>query len=476
MKILKNYLYNATYQVIAIIIPLITVPYISRILGSEAVGINSYTSSIMTYFVLFANLGMTVYGNRTIAYYRDSLEERSKKFWEIVVIKLIMGFLSFVSLLIFINFYTSYSYFLILQSIQIIATTLDISWFFVGMEEFKKTVTRNIIVKIISTISIFSFVHSRNDLGIYILLVAVSTLLGNLTLWSYVKYYITLISFRNLKLKGHLFPILVLFIPQLANSIFMTMNNLVLGNLSTLSQTGYFDNSDKVVRILLAFITAIGTVIFPRIANSFAKKDHQSVEKYLTLAFNVVNLVSFPIVAGVIAISHPFSSIYFGSNFDGIDLILSILVFELIFMGWSSIIGNQFLVAINKPTGLTISVFISVIISLGVSFVLVPIFGASGAAVSAVTGEFIIAIIQLMVVRKYINIFKLFSDIPFYFFSSLLMFLASIFVSHFVTGNLFTVLVQIVTGVTVYSLLIFMFKPKSIQEILSALFLKISLK
>ena len=153
-----------------------------------------------------------------------------------------------------------------------------------------------------------------------------------------------------------------------------------------------------------------------------------------------------------------------------------ILVFELIFMGWSSIIGNQFLVAINKPTGLTISVFISVIISLGVSFVLVPIFGASGAAVSAVTGEFIIAIIQLMVVRKYINIFKLFSDIPFYFFSSLLMFLASIFVSHFVTGNLFTVLVQIVTGVTVYSLLIFMFKPKSIQEILSALFLKISLK
>ncbi|MDT2907536.1 polysaccharide biosynthesis C-terminal domain-containing protein [Lactococcus lactis] len=353
------------------------------------------------------------------------------------------------------------------------ATTLDVSWFFVGMEEFKKTVTRNIIVKIISTISIFSFVHSRNDLGIYILLLAVSTLLGNLTLWSYVKYYITLISFRNLKLKGHLFPILVLFIPQLANSIFMTMNKLVLGNLSSLSQTGYFDNSDKVVRILLAFITAIGTVIFPRIANSFAKKDHQSVEKYLTLAFNVVNLISFPIVAGVIAISHPFSSIYFGSNFDGIDLILSILVFELIFMGWSSIIGNQFLVAINKPTGLTISVFISVIISLGVSFVLVPI---SGAAVSAVTGEFIIAIIQLMVVRKYINIFKLFNDIPFYFFSSLLMFLASIFVSHFVTGNLFTVLVQIVTGVTVYSLLIFMFKPKSIQEILSALFLKISLK
>ena len=191
---------------------------------------------------------------------------------------------------------------------------------------------------------------------------------------------------------------------------------------------------------------------------------------------NVVNLISFPIVAGVIAISHPFSSIYFGSNFDGIDLILSILVFELIFMGWSSIIGNQFLVAINKPTGLTISVFISVIISLGVSFVLVPIYGVSGAAVSAVTGEFIIAIIQLIVVRKYINIFKLFSDIPFYFFSSLLMFLASIFVSHFVTGNLFTVLVQIVTGVTVYSLLIFMFKPKSIQEILSALFLKISLK
>ncbi|MGF0046560.1 flippase [Streptococcus hyointestinalis] len=466
MKLLKNYFYNATYQIIAIIIPLITVPYISRSLGPESVGINSYTNSIMTYFVLFANLGMTVYGNRAISYSRDSKAERSQKFWEIVAIKFLMAFLSFIALMIFIQIYQDYKYYLMLQSVQLLATAVDISWFFAGLEEFKKTVVRNMIVKLLSTVAIFLFVHSPKDLGLYILLLAVSTLLGNLTLWTYLRQYVARFQFKDLNLIPHLSPVMVLFVPQLATSVFMTLNKIVLGNLSTLSQTGYFDNSDKVVRILLAFITAIGTVIFPRIANSFAKKDHESVNKYLSLSFNMVNLISFPVVAGVIAISSPFSSIYFGSDFKGIDIVLALLVIELIFMGWSSVLGNQFLVAINRTKGLTVSIVCSVVVSLCLSMYLVPTYGAVGAAISSVIGEFTIVLVQLWYVKKFTAVMRLFEEVPIYFIASVIMLIACKLVGSIVLSNLLQVIVEVITGGLVYGGAILLLRPKSIHNIL----------
>lgn len=476
MKIFKNYIYNATYQIIAIIIPIIIVPYISRTLGSEAIGINSYTNSIMTYFVLFANLGMTVYGNRAISYYRDSVLERSIKFWEIIIIKLIMGVLSFSSLIIFIQFYKNYQTFLMLQSIQIFAATIDISWFFAGLEEFKKTVTRNIIVKVLSTIAIFIFVHSPEDLGIYIFLLAFSIFIGNLTLWTYIKKYIQKVALPKLDITKHIGPVFVLFIPQIATIIFMTMNKIVLGNLSTLSQTGFFDNSDKVVRILLAFITAIGTIIFPRIANSFAKRDTKLVDFYLSLAFNMVNLVSFPVIAGLVSVSKPISIIYFGSNFNGIDIVLATLSLELIFMGWSSVIGSQFLVAIDRTVGLTVSLVVSVIISLICSFILIPRYGAIGAAISSVIGEGIIAFIQLWYASKYTNIRKLFSEVHLYFISSVIMYACCKFSTIIITGNFFKIVSQGIIGIFVYTTCILIFKPKSVQYLFEEFYKKNKIK
>lgn len=155
MKIFKNYLYNLSYQIIAIILPLITIPYVSRILGADLIGVNSYTNTIISYFVLLANVGLTVYGNRTISYTRDSLEERSQKFWEIMVIKILMTMISYLCFFVFTLFYSQYRFFLYIQSIQILAVAIDISWFFTGLEDFKKTVTRNTLTKIFSALCVF---------------------------------------------------------------------------------------------------------------------------------------------------------------------------------------------------------------------------------------------------------------------------------------------------------------------------------
>ena len=316
MKLLKNYIYNLVYQIVAIILPLVTIPYASRVLGAEMIGINSYTNTIISYFVLIANVGLTTYGNRTISYTRDSVLKRSQKFWEIFVIKIIMALFSLALFFTFTCIYREYTTFLYIQSIQILATAIDISWFFTGMEDFKRTVTRNILTKILSAICIIAFVKSREDLWLYILILVLSTFLGNLTLWTYVFDAIEVINFKSLQLKEHIKPVFVLFIPQLATTLFLTLNKLLLGNLSTLSQSGYFDSADKVIRILLTFITAIGTVIFPRLANSFNRGEKRNVEELLKLSFGAVNIIAFPMIVGIMVIGRPISIIFFGSEFE----------------------------------------------------------------------------------------------------------------------------------------------------------------
>lgn len=452
-----------SYQIIAIVLPFITVPYISRVLGSEAVGINSYTNAIVGYFVLIANIGITVYGNRTISYTRDSVEERSKKFWEIIIIKLIMGTISISLLFIFINFYGRYSEYLFWQSIQILAAVVDISWLFTGIEDFKKTVTRNIVVKIISAILILLLVKKQSDLTLYILIISGATLIGNLTLWSYVGKLIVPIKQSDLSLKEHMGPIFVLFIPQLASQLFMSINKLLLGNFSSISQTGYFDNADKIIRILLTAINAVGTVVFPRLANSFKNGKQEEVNRYLKLTFDAVNFISMPVVCGVILISEPFSRLYFGKEFIGINAVISLLVIELVFMGWSSVIGNQYLVATNRTRGLTISVFTATVVLVLSSILFLPKFGALGAAATSVLGEFVIAIVQLFYVRNYINLTYVFKDIPKYLLASIFMFFVCYLVKP-VYNDVVTIMIKTLLGGSIYFIVIFILKPTLVKN------------
>ncbi|MCO5468966.1 oligosaccharide flippase family protein [Enterococcus faecium] len=478
MKIVKNYIFNLSYQLFTILIPIVTVPYISRTLGADAIGTNAYTNSIMSYFILLANVGLSLYGNRTIAYSRDDEKQRSQKFFEIAFLKLLLMLFSLFLFFIFCFFYKKYQVLLLFQSIQLIAVGFDISWFFVGIEDFKKTVTRNIFVKTISLICIFIFVKKPEDLVLYVFINGVASLLGNLTLWTYIRRYVKKVPFKDLKFSIHLKPIFSLFIPQLATTIFMTLNRLFLGNLSTLEQTGYFDNADKIVRIFLAFITALGTVVFPRIANFYKQKMYKEVEKYVEYSFNMVSLIAFPITFGILSVASPFSNLFFGNKFSGIDTVLSVLIFELIFMSWSSIIGQQFLVAVDKVRGLTISMIISIAISAVGSITLIPHYGAIGAASMSVVAELTIIVVQLIYVRNLLNLNYIFKDVWKYLFSSLLMYIIC-----FVTKQLLSswsdlsLLIGIsFLGVITYLISLTFLRPKFILNIWEDLKFKRDLK
>ena len=188
MKVIKNYLYNVVYQILLLLVPLITVPYISRVLGPELVGINSYTNSWMTFFMLVGQMGIALYGNREVAYHRENPIERSKIFWGIELLQVITITCALIAYLgAVLLFSTTFKEYFLLQSFWIIAAGVDVSWYFMGVENFQRIVFRNMLVKLASVALIFLVVKGNNDLGKYIALLGLSNLVGNLTLWPYLK-------------------------------------------------------------------------------------------------------------------------------------------------------------------------------------------------------------------------------------------------------------------------------------------------
>lgn len=186
MKVLRNYLYNAGYQVLAIIVPLITSPYISRVLHASGVGDNAYTNSIIQYFVMFAALGVGYYGNREIAYVREDRQKCQQLLGD-PDLKNLDNSSGIFGLCDLLQIYTEYTWYLWIQSINVLAVAFDISWLFMGIEDFKRTVIRNTIVKLASMIMIFTLVRDANDVALYIFIIGASTFFGNLILWPYLK-------------------------------------------------------------------------------------------------------------------------------------------------------------------------------------------------------------------------------------------------------------------------------------------------
>ena len=200
MKVIKNFLYNISYQMLVIILPLITVPYVSGILGAEGVGDYAFTYANMQYFVIFGMIGINLYGNRQIAYIRENKEDLKNTFFSIYTLQLVSVIISLVIYCVFVgvcNKDSSYKYLYIVQGLNIVAALFDISWLFMGLEDFRKTVIRNTIVKLVSLASIFILVKSSEDIFIYTTIIGLSALIGNITFWFYVPKEIEL---KNIKI------------------------------------------------------------------------------------------------------------------------------------------------------------------------------------------------------------------------------------------------------------------------------------
>lgn len=439
-----------TYQVFILLVPLVTTPYISRVLGSEGVGINAYTNSIIQYFILFGSIGISTYGNRQIAYCRDDKKELSKTFWEISILRFITIFIAYVAFLIYLNMTTQYHSYFIAQSFQIIAAALDISWFFMGLENFKITVVRNFIVKIISLVCIFTMVKSIDDIGTYILILSLSLLFGNLSLWGYLRKYVKRPKFRQLNLAKHLKPSISLFIPQIAIQIYLVLNKTMLGSISGVQSAGYFEYSDRIVKIVLAIVTSIGTVMLPRMSSIFANKDYKKMREYMYTSGDFINFISIPLSFGLAAIAPKFAIWFMGSDFAITGHLMMIESIVIFLIGWGVMLGNQYLIPTNQIRKYTYAVSASAVVNLILNVPLIYTMGVTGATIATVASEITSTGLQLYFIRRQISIFKLFSGFWKYLLAGLIMFIIIRVVNNLWDMNFITLIIEALIGVCVY--------------------------
>ena len=274
-----NYLYNLIYQITAILLPLITMPYVSRVLGPQGVGTNSLTNANTQYFMLLGTLGITMYATKKIATVRENRRKLRQTFWEIFSIQFIGCMISYIIFVLVLGIRSSLGLYYMLQGFFILSSAIDISWYFVGIEDFKNASIRSFLVKIISVFLIFIFVKDSNDLWQYILINSLTMFIGQFVMWIYVdKSTFSFKSLDKLKLRRHITPILVLFIPQVATQIYTVLDKTMLGVFSPTVEVGYYDQSQKIVRILLTILTSLGTVMMPRIASLISKNQHDIVK------------------------------------------------------------------------------------------------------------------------------------------------------------------------------------------------------
>lgn len=457
MQILKNFLYNLSYQILVLILPLITVPYVSKVLGAKGVGDYAFTFANTQYFILFGMVGVTLYGNRQIAYVRDNKEKLKNTFYSIYLVQLITMTISSIIFIIFAFTFTDnlYRSLYLAQGINILASLIDISWLFMGLEQFKKTVVRNTIVKLVSLASIFMFVKDIDDLVVYTLILALSNLLGNLTFWLYIPKTIGFEKIRVNALKVHLKASIALFIPQIAIQVYLLLSRTLLGVFTDTIQVGYYDNSQKLVKIALTVATAIGTVMMPKIANTVASGDMDKVKYYIKNSFFFMNFISVPLTFGLLGIAKELSPWFFGKDFEGIETLIIISCVIILAISWSNVFGTQLLVPLNKAKEFTLSVTAGAIVNLGLNLILLKHMGSIGACITTVLAEITVTITQMYILRKFLNMKELIKSVIIFFPAAIIMFIIVRIIGVNMGSKALTTIVQVSIGGLIYLLCVF---------------------
>jgi O-antigen/teichoic acid export membrane protein len=464
MQVVKNYLYNASYQVFVLLIPLITTPYLARVLGPTGVGINAYTNSIIQYFILFGSIGVNLYGNRQIAFVRDDKDKMTKTFYEIFLMRIMTIVLAYAAFLIFLMTTGSYHVYYLAQSVSIIAAAFDISWFFMGVENFGVTVLRNFVVKIVTLTSIFTFVKSFDNLNIYIMILSLSLLIGNMTLFPNLRRYIGKVKLKNLRIWQHLKPSMVLFVPQIATQIYLVVNKTMLGSMTTVQSAGYFDQSDKMIKMILAVVTATGTVMLPHVANAFMKGEVEKTKQFLYNSFSFVTALSVPMMFGIAAVARKFVPLFFTDKFLAVTPLMMIESIVILLIAWSNALGTQYLLPTNQNSAFTKSVVLGAVVNIIVNIPFIMLWGALGATLSTVLSEITVTSYQLFVVRRQINYWNLFTDTGKYILAGLLMFIVVFILDGKLPDSWLMLIIEVSIGILIYGMLLIVMKAKIIKD------------
>lgn len=460
----KNLLYNIVYQCLLLVTPLITIPYVSRVLGADGVGTYSYTYSIVYYFMLIAMLGINNHGSRTIAKARGNKERLSSAFWSIYTIQFIMSILMTVCYIGYILICSpEYAPVAIAQIIALLSVFFDINWFFFGMEQFKLTVSRSIIIKIVSILMIFLFVKTADDVVQYTIIMAGSTFLSQMILWPFLRKEILSPREAVFSIKKHIKPCLILFIPVIAVSLYKIMDKIMLGAMSGVSEVGFYEQAEKLINFPLALVVALGTVILPRTSNLIVNHEDKKMKELIGKSISFVTFVSCPMAFGLIAIADDFVPMFMGDGFAKTATLVCFLAVTIIFLSFANVIRTGFMTPKEMDKQYAILTIVGAVVNLTINLVLIPGLQSVGACIGTVAAEFSVMVLLFWFVRKELPVWSYIKKPLIFLGKSVIMFCVVMLVKLFNLSDLQTIIAQAAIGVGVYVVLNYNYISRNIK-------------
>ena len=399
----KNTLYNVLLNITSVIFPLITAPYISRVLEPDGVGLFNFATTYAGYFALVALLGIPTYGVREVSKARNDKNALTTLVSQLMTIAaittIVVSVIYILTILIIGQFSENYVIFLF-AGFLIYLAPFKINWYFQGIEEFGTITKVALTIRTLSVMSLFVFVNEKDDLVIYVIISVFGGVIADL--WNYIRMWLSGIrpKFILKGLRPHLNPLFVLFISSIAISIYTVLDTLMLGFITDYDEVGFYTNAMHISRVILSAVTSISLVAVPRVAYYMSVRDYDNINVLINKSFSVVSFLAFPIAVGLSCISPTFIPLFFGVKFVGSVIPMIILSFLIVIIGFNNLTGMQILIGMGYDRLFLYSMLVGTISNFVLNCALIPLLGAVGASVSSVVAELLVLLVSGIMVYK----------------------------------------------------------------------------
>ena len=460
LNVKKNTLFNTIKSIFGIIYPLITFPYISRVLLTENVGKINFGNSVVSYFSLIASLGVTTYAVRECSKYKEDrvkLGEVSSQILSINIWSTIVAYLALGITLLVARPLDSYRTLIIIQSSTILFTTLGADWLNTAMEDFKFIAVRTIGMQVFSLILMFIFVKNPQDYLTYATVSVIASSGVNVINIFYRRRYCKTKFTLHIEWKKHLPPILLLFSLILSQTIYTSSDTTILGLFKGDYQVGLYSTSVKIYNIVNTVVASVAWVVMPQLSANFAKRDYNQINKLLKYSLNFIVLLGLPCLVGLNVITKEIILLIAGESYLGAEISLRILTFSLACSFISGWIGNMMMLPAGKEKICLKSSIISAVVNIALNLILIPIWGLNAAATTTAISESLGIIIKRPYVDKEIHIDGLKQMIAAPVVGSIGIIIVSIMVRCFITSPyLIAILTILLSGMVYLATLVLM--------------------
>ncbi len=399
-----NFLMDLILKVSTILFPMITFPYVSRVLSPEGLGRVSFATSVISYFQLFAALGIPTYGVRLCTKYRDDRKKLSKAFQELLIINsstTILSYVVFIVALLSVRKFKDDSLLLIITSANVLLSTLGVSWLYTALEQYKYITVRSLIVKVFSMIALFLLVRNENDYIVYATITVVGTVGSNIYNLIYSRKFVSWNPTGGYDLKCHMKPIFILFAMSLAGSIYTNLDTLMLGFMVNDVEVGYYTAAVKMKGLLVSFTVSLGGVMLPRLAYYLQNNKEDMFNQMSAKAFNIISYIAVPLVVFFMIFAKESVLILSGEGYLNAVWPMIAIMPTVLCISLTNMMGYQILIPSTKEDKVLVSVTAGAIIDAILNFFLIPQLGALGAALGTLAAEIGVLLIQCYYLKSY---------------------------------------------------------------------------